>query len=135
MRTLPMSAEDIAREYRQAASQTKQIGILADLNACTKKEIAEVLLEQGCEVPKWYTKKENTAEAPDPEPEKEEKERMPITYLSAGALFVLLSEIRDADDMREMAVTINGKRAKGAAIIGEWSCRDDRIRWELTVEV
>lgn len=34
---------EIKRMYRESKDKKKQIGILADLNACTKEEIREVL--------------------------------------------------------------------------------------------
>lgn len=47
---MTMTPEEIAREYRTAGDKKKQIGILADLNCCTKREIAQILVEQGEEV-------------------------------------------------------------------------------------
>lgn len=54
-----MSATDIAKEYRTAKSPRAQIGILADLNGCTKQEIADILIAQGEPVPKYYQKHKN----------------------------------------------------------------------------
>lgn len=51
-RTLPMSAGEIVRSYKQAAKPEEQIGILAELNACTVDEIREILLQFGVELPK-----------------------------------------------------------------------------------
>ena len=42
----------------------KQIGILADQNLCKKREIVDILLEAGCEVPKVYTKTKEKKEDP-----------------------------------------------------------------------
>lgn len=42
-----MSAEEICREYRTAKNQTAQIGILADLNACSPAQIKKILQENG----------------------------------------------------------------------------------------
>lgn len=42
-----ISAEEIVRDYSQAANKQKQIKILADLNCCTPGEIRQVLFEQG----------------------------------------------------------------------------------------
>ena len=60
-----MTKEEICRDYRLAANKREQIKVLADLNACTKQQIADILIEGGQEVPKWYQKKE--------EPQKPEK--------------------------------------------------------------
>lgn len=53
-----MTKEEICRDYRLAANKREQIKILAELNACTKQQIADILIEDGQEVPKWYQKKE-----------------------------------------------------------------------------
>lgn len=51
-RTLPMSAGEIVSSYKQAAKPEEQIGILAELNACTADEIREILVQLGVELPK-----------------------------------------------------------------------------------
>lgn len=51
-----MSNADIIREYKAAKTPMKQIGILADQNLCKKRDIVEILVKEGCEVPKFYTK-------------------------------------------------------------------------------
>lgn len=60
-----MSNADIVREYKAAKTPMKQIGILADQNLCKKKEIVEILLKEGCEVPKYYTKQKEKDDAQD----------------------------------------------------------------------
>lgn len=59
-----MSNADIVREYKAAKTPMKQIGILADQNLCKKKDIAEILVKEGCEVPKYYTKAKEKKEDP-----------------------------------------------------------------------
>lgn len=44
---MEMSKERILAEYRQAKDKKKQIGILADLNACDQNKIMEILKEMG----------------------------------------------------------------------------------------
>lgn len=51
-RTLPMSAGEIVSSYKQAAKPEEQIGILAELNACTADEIREILVQLGVELTK-----------------------------------------------------------------------------------
>lgn len=51
---MTMTKEEICRDYKLAAKKANQIKVLADLNQCTKKEIAEILMEGGLDVPKWY---------------------------------------------------------------------------------
>ena len=57
-----MTKEEICRDYKLAANKREQIKILAELNACTKQQIADILIEDGQEVPKWYQKKEESQE-------------------------------------------------------------------------
>ena len=42
-----MSRAEIVTRFRDAANKPEQIKILADLNACTVKDIKQVLLEAG----------------------------------------------------------------------------------------
>lgn len=51
-RELPMTPGEIVASYRQAANKNNQIGVLADLNVCSKAEIVDVLTEQGVEIKK-----------------------------------------------------------------------------------
>lgn len=46
-RKYPMTVEEIVTSYRQAKNQQTQIGVLADLNVCTRKEIKDLLTEAG----------------------------------------------------------------------------------------
>lgn len=47
-----MSHGEIVLSYKRAQSRSAQIGILADLNECSKKEIENILLAAGQELPK-----------------------------------------------------------------------------------
>lgn len=49
---MQMTDGEILRSYNNAESKSKQIGILADLNATTKDEIKKILLVNGVEFPK-----------------------------------------------------------------------------------
>ena len=42
-RKYPMTVEEIVTSYRQAKNPQLQIGVLADLNVCTRKEIKDLL--------------------------------------------------------------------------------------------
>lgn len=44
---LPMGAKEIVASYRTAKNPKAQIGVLADLNGCSEKEIEEVLVQLG----------------------------------------------------------------------------------------
>ena len=49
---LPMSKGEIVASYRQAAKPAAQITVLADLNACSKERIEDILREAGEPLPK-----------------------------------------------------------------------------------
>nr|DAT60208.1 MAG TPA: Protein of unknown function (DUF2481) [Caudoviricetes sp.] len=46
-RKYPMTVDEIVTSYRQARNRQTQIGVLADLNVCTRKEIVDLLAEAG----------------------------------------------------------------------------------------
>ena len=48
---LPMGAKEIVASYRTAKNPKAQIGVLADLNGCTEKEIEGVLMQLGAMKP------------------------------------------------------------------------------------
>lgn len=65
---MTMTPEEICREYDQAKSPVKQIGILADLNQCSKARIKEILVAGGRELPGNCKPKKPKAEEPTNEP-------------------------------------------------------------------
>lgn len=68
---MEMKPSEILQSYENAQYKTKQIGVQAELNACSKDEITDILKEMGAELPKRkYQKKEEPAK----EPEKKEWE-------------------------------------------------------------
>ena len=78
-----MTNEEIIREYREAKTPMKQIGILADENQCSKKEIVKILLEAGEQVPQNFLNKP-PAPKPAADPE-EETEYGPVLPAPAAA--------------------------------------------------
>lgn len=57
---LPMSEGEIVLSYRQAAKPKAQITVLADLNACSKECIEEILREAGEPLPKKRGRQKQT---------------------------------------------------------------------------
>lgn len=51
---MQMGPKEIAVEYRTAANRQKQIKVLAELNQCPVRRIAEILAAEGEELPKIY---------------------------------------------------------------------------------
>ncbi len=63
---MQMTEGEIIRRYKHAADRRKQIKILAELNACPKETIREILRNAGCDVPATgnrYTAAKKSAEA------------------------------------------------------------------------
>lgn len=54
---MEMSHGEIVLSYKRAQSRSAQIGILADLNQCSKKEIENILLAAGQELPQRKARK------------------------------------------------------------------------------
>ena len=54
-----MTSEEIIREYRQAKTPLKQIGILADQNSCSKQVIVEIQKRGGCTLPQQFDPERN----------------------------------------------------------------------------
>ncbi len=67
-----MTDAEIIREYREAKTPLKQIGILADENQCSRGKIVDILRAAGVELPAVYREKEKApsaaAEVPHPSP-------------------------------------------------------------------
>lgn len=64
-----MDPGEIVVDYRRAANKTKQIDVLANLNLCEPRDIAELLRDRGEELPKvWQTKLEKPRRGSKAEP-------------------------------------------------------------------
>lgn len=59
----PMTDEEIVRDYQAAKSPLKQVGILAQLNNCSKERIKEILVAAGCELPAQMRPRPKKAQA------------------------------------------------------------------------
>ena len=64
-----MSEGDIVLEYRQAKDPKAQIRILMDENACTRKEITDILRRHGLELPGPSGKRAKPEAPPEEKPE------------------------------------------------------------------
>ena len=60
---MTMTPEEICRDYKLAKKKQTQIGILADLNQCEKREIVRILAEAGMDLPGNYNKKKTAPAA------------------------------------------------------------------------
>ena len=71
---MQMTNEEIVREYRLSADHQRQIEILADENLCRKSDIAKILIDAGCDVPKYWRNKFSPAPSTSQAPVKEKPE-------------------------------------------------------------
>ena len=61
---MQMSEKDIVRSYTNAKDKRSQVGVLAELNACPKDTIREILERNGISAPKPGRKSQKTTEKP-----------------------------------------------------------------------
>ena len=94
---MEMKPSEILASYKNASSKTSQIVILAELNACTRDEIIEILEQMGESVPKRkYTRKkepENTEPERKKEWEEPKLEKVPIPELISNVLLEKMDEL------------------------------------------
>lgn len=65
---MQMEPDDVVSLYREASSKTKQIQILAELNACSCRDIAELLAARGEQLPKFWADAITKARKPGRKP-------------------------------------------------------------------
>ena len=94
---MEMKATEILASYKNASSKTKQIGILAELNACTRDDIIEILEQMGESVPKRKYNRKKEPEKTEPEQKKEwtepKLEKAPIPELISNVLLEKMDEL------------------------------------------
>lgn len=91
---MKMTEGEIIRDYAEAKDKNKQIGILADMNLVTKKEMAQFLAENGMQVDKRLL-------AGDPRKRKDETVFIPDEVELPEELEEKFSRIIDSVDARE----------------------------------
>ncbi len=115
---MQMTNSEIAASYRLAADPKKQIGILADLNDCTRTEIVDALRKEGVKLPGNYNnKKAETPEAAMQQPETPEEPKLtalPGKQLALeDALDIMIGAL---EDLRDAPEGVNRGEATAAAI-------------------
>lgn len=110
MQQMQMTVEEIIRSYTESKDKSKQIGILADLNGCTKEKIRVILLSRGCQMPtKGRPKKETPTEKKIESPAKKDEFESPLRPIRAviqkgGVVEVTLRNIETGEE-----VTVNAE--------------------------
>ena len=108
---MEMAVVEIVSSYKNAANRNKQIQILADLNACTKKDITELLEAAGISVPKRkYSEEEKkimTVHDVIKEPESVLKEPKNDIKESKNNIKELKNDIKKPETREQTTVVLN----------------------------
>ena len=107
--SLTMDPGEVIREYDAAKNKKEQVKVLADLNCCTAKEMAQFLADNGCEVDKRYLAKGGWSAAKSTEPEREPE---PTAAATAECAMDLTEE-----EIRILAQIIRRYFSEGAAML------------------
>lgn len=91
-RKYPMTVDEIVTSYRQARNRQTQIGVLADLNVCTRKEIRELLAEAGV--------------LPPPAPAAEKKGGRPLSFDEELARRLWAEGMTDAEIAEKLGIPV-----------------------------
>ena len=76
----PMTDEEIVRDYQAAKSPLKQVGILAQLNNCSKERIKEILVAAGCELPAQMRPRQKKEKKDEPDLEAVMRKGTPLLF-------------------------------------------------------
>lgn len=117
---MQMTPEEIVREYRTAKHKTEQIKILADLNVCSRGEIARILDEAGEKIDKRFlSKRLPAAPVSDPEPPLPP----PPAELTLEVLRMIIEGVRG-----DALLTINGRSPAGVRLQAEFDATGKALR-------
>lgn len=106
---MQMTDSEIVRDYNSSRKKTLQIGILADLNLCSKKQIVDILSAAGAELPKKYQKNKkaddrvNSTKIEESEPKKTEVRHETLVQVGYEELDRLNNLIRQQEKIIERA--------------------------------
>jgi len=90
---------EIVREYKTAKNKSSQIGILADLNCCTRKDIEKVLIEAGIEL-----RKKKIAPVQPKEKEEPKEDEESVSYMNIEPVEEEIEEIKAEEDYLPVVV-------------------------------
>lgn len=111
---MEMTPLQLASEYRTGKDKTKTIKVLAELNAVTQRRIAEILVEQGEELPGHWKEKLATP------PKRPPKERpMTAGELSAEIAKAIQTAIPSAEELRQESAALLPVPAPAALSLDE----------------
>lgn len=106
---MQMTDSEIVRDYNSSRKKSLQIGILADLNLCSKQHIADILIAAGVELPKKYYRKKDTSDrvkstnSKKSEPKKKEVSQETLIQVGYEELDRLNNLIRQQEKIIEKA--------------------------------
>lgn len=123
---MQMTPEEIVREYRTAKHKTEQIKILADLNVCSRGEIARILDEAGEKIDKRFLSKRlpalptETVSAPEP------PSPPPPAELTLETLWMITEGVRG-----DALLTINGRSPQSVRLQADFAADGKALRWRV----
>lgn len=125
---MTMTNEEILRDYRGAKNRVAQIGILADLNACKKQDIVEILQAAGEKVPGNFGKKKRPPQSAPPTREQGGTKRPASGKgLTVKTLIELLKRAPDP----EAGVLADGSEIRTVAMTSVWHADTGECTWSV----
>ena len=85
---MQMTEEEICKSFKEAKDHRKQVGILADLNCCSKDEIRKILMKNGIDPPRTGNRYTALKKGDFPE----------IRVVPRCAISILKKNVRDIDE-------------------------------------
>lgn len=111
---MEMTNSEIVMRYRQAKKKTEQIGILAELNRCSNKQIVEILVDGGIKPTAFNRNRSKILDTKEPLRKKEPKEPEPVVNeaitieKAIAALYDRARELRqERDKIQSQLAEIN----------------------------
>ncbi len=111
---MEMTNNEIVMRYRQAKKKTEQIGILAELNRCSNKQIVEILVDGGIKPTAFNRNRGKILDTKEPIRKKEPKKPEPVVNeaitveKAIAALYDRARELRqERDKIQSQLAEIN----------------------------
>lgn len=111
---MEMTNSEIVMRYRQAKKKTEQIGILAELNRCSNKQIIEILVDGGIKPTAFNRNRGKILDTKEPIRKKEPKKPEPVVNevitveKAIAALYDRARELRqERDKIQSQLAEIN----------------------------
>lgn len=113
---MQMSENEIVRDYRQAKNKGHQVGILAELNLCTKEEIISILKSNGvsqAELPRNRKKTESEGQSKaESDVNQKQQEKEPVAAVTEELPEIVKEVICRQMEQEQEAIDYHSGRLK-----------------------